>query len=184
MGATGPQGTAGGKSIYQVWGRTTCGAGDSAIHTGFAAAFGGSQGALGGDAMCLDDSLAPNSWFGWNAALVSRAHSNGVAGSRSEYMSTGDLKCAVCKGFSYVLWGRTTCGTGDTALYTGSIAHFNSDSSNGGSANAGPFCVDDTAAVTWVNWQGNSILTRAAGANGNNYSQYLEASSGPCVVCQ
>jgi hypothetical protein len=174
------------KSIYQVWGRTACGAGDTPIHTGFVGAFGGGQGAMSGDAMCLDDALANGSWVGWSAVLVSRARSqSATAGDRCDYMSTGDLKCAVCKGYSYTLWGRTTCAAGDTALYVGHIGHFNYAAASGGANGAGPFCIDDGAqGITWVPWAGNSMLARAAGANASAYGQYLEARDGTCVVCQ
>jgi hypothetical protein len=174
------------KSTYQVWGRTACGTGDTVVHTGFVGAYGGPQGAMGGDVMCLDDALANGSWVGWSAALISRARSaSGTAGDRSDYMSSGDMKCAVCKGYSYTLWGRTTCGAGDTVLYAGHIGHFNYNTTNGGANGAGPFCIDDAAqGITWVSWGGNSILSRAAGANAANYSQYLEARDGTCVVCQ
>jgi hypothetical protein len=173
------------KSVYQVWGRTACGAGDSVIHTGYFGAFGASTGAMGGEPMCIDDQLAMASWTGWAAALVSRANSDGVAGNRAEYLSQGDVHCAVCKGFSYVLWGRTACDTGDTALYTGHVAHLNYNALYGGYANAGPVCLDDAiAGAKWINAGGNSIVARAAGANAANYSQYLEAHDAPCVVCQ
>jgi hypothetical protein len=174
------------KSIYQVWGRTTCGTGDSVVHTGFVGAFGANQGAMGGEAMCLDDTLANGSWVPWSGALVSRARSgSSTAGDRSEYMSTGDMKCAVCKGYSYTLWGRTKCDAGDTVLYAGHIGHFNYNATSGGGNNAGPFCIDDAVqGTTWITWGGNSMLVRASGANAASYSQYLEARDGTCVVCQ
>jgi hypothetical protein len=174
------------KSIYQVWGRTTCGTADSVIHTGFVGAFGANQGAMGGEAMCLDDTLANGSWVPWAGALLSRARSGTMtAGDRSEYMSSGDMKCAVCKGSSYTLWGRTKCDVGDTVLYAGHIGHFNYNTTSGGGNNAGPFCIDDAVqGVTWVSWGGNSMLARASGANAASYSQFLEARDGTCVVCQ
>jgi hypothetical protein len=89
------------KSVYPVWGRKTCGGSDSVVHTGFFGGFGASTGTVGGEPMCIDDQLAVASWVGWSAAIVSRANStDGVAGSRSEYMQVGDVKCAVCKGFA------------------------------------------------------------------------------------
>ncbi len=172
------------KTIYVVYGRTTCGA-DPLVHTGYAGAFGGSQGAMSGEPMCLDQQMMPTNWNAWGAALVSRARSTTqTPGNRSEYMQTGDLTCAVCKGSAYALWGRTTCASGDTAIYTGHIAHFNYNVANGGANGAGPFCVDDAAPITWTNWGGNSIIARAAGASSNPYAQYLEARDGLCVVCR
>jgi hypothetical protein len=173
------------KFTYQVWGRTSCPSGDTLVHTGYAGAFGGSQGAMGGNIMCLDSNMQPTAWVNWTGALVSRARSTGGAvGQRSEYMSSGDMTCAVCKGLSYTLWGRNTCGSGDAVVYVGHIAHFNYNAANGGYANAGPFCADDGAALGWTDWSGNSILSRAANANGSNWSQYLEAKDGICVVCR
>jgi hypothetical protein len=176
------------KSVYEVWGRTACGNNDSVIHTGFLASFGTSTGVLGGGPMCLDDALALANWTSWGASIVSRAKSTTMTvGDRSEAMSKGDVKCAVCKGFSYVLWGRTTCDPADAVIYTGHIAHFsyNSPTGYGGGNNSGPVCLDDAqAGATWVNWTGNSMIVRAAGANATNLSQYLEAREAPCVVCQ
>lgn len=173
------------RDVYVVWGRKTCGD-DHFIHAGFVAAFGGSQGAMGGGAMCLDQALELSSWVRWSGALVSRARStNQAAGSRNEYMSSGDLVCAVCKGGSYTLWGRTSCDDGDSAIYVGHVGHLNYNAENGGYANAGPFCIDDAAAgVSWTNWGGNSIVARGAGANGSSYAQYLEGRDAPCVVCR
>jgi hypothetical protein len=173
------------KPVYTVWGRTTC-APDAAVHTGYAGAFGGSQGAMSGQAMCLDDQLYPTSWINWGAALVSRARSTTqTAGNRSEYMQSGDLKCGVCKGAAYTLWGRTSCDANDTVVYLGHIAHIAYDSQSGGANAAGPFCVDDNATgIAWTNWGGNDLVVRAAGAAGNPYVQYLDGRDGLCVVCR
>lgn len=173
------------KSIYEVWGRTSCGGSDPVVLTGYLGGYGGSQGAMSGSPMCVSSALAPPNWVGWSSALVSRAASSGnLSGNRSEYMQAGDMTCAVCKGFSYTLWGQTTCATGDSALYTGHIGALVYDVANGGANNAGPVCIDDGAPVTWTNWSGNSILSRGAGARSNPYSEYLEAQDGTCVVCQ
>lgn len=175
------------KNVYTVWGRETCGA-DPLIHQGYAGGFGGDQGAMGGMAMCLDKDAHPANWNAWTAALVSRARSTTqTGGNRSEYMQIGDMKCAVCKGSGYTLWGRTTCDPQgrDAVVYTGYIAHFNYNTTSGGYANAGPFCADDSApGQTWTNWGGNSILARGAGANSSPYAQYLDGRDGRCVVCR
>lgn len=173
------------RDVYVVWGRKTCGA-DHFVHAGFVAAFGASQGAMGGAPMCLDEALELSSWNRWGSALVSRARStNNASGNRSEYMSSGDLVCAVCRGSAYTLWGRTACDEGDSAIYVGHIGHFNYSAENGGHANAGPFCIDDAATgVSWTNWGGSSIIARGAGANGSSWSQYLEGRDAPCVVCR
>ncbi len=172
------------KFTYSVWGRNTCPAGDTLVHDGYAGAFGGDQGAMGGGIMCLDSLMQATSWINWTGALLSRARSTTqTTGNRAEYMSSGNAVCAVCKGLSYTLWGRTTCGSGDTAVYTGHIAHFNYNATSGGYANAGPFCMDDGAGVTFTNWSGHSIIARAS-ANGSSWSQYLEGKDGVCVVCR
>jgi hypothetical protein len=185
-GSTGPTGpiAGDGKTIYQVWGRTSCAGSDTLVHTGYAAGFGASNGNMGGQIMCLANASATN-WVEWTSALVSRAASiNGTDGYRAEYMYSGEVDCAVCKGFIYTLWGTTTCGTNDNVVYTGHIAHFNNSGSNGGGSNAGPFCMDDGASVTWLNWSGSSILARAvSGNNGSDWSEYLDAQDGLCVVC-
>jgi hypothetical protein len=180
------------KSLYQVWGRTACGGSDVAVHTGFLAGFGSSSGAVSGGPMCLDDTLAPFYWVGWTSSAVSRAASTGNAvGHRSQYLTYGQIQCAVCKGASYVLWGRTACVTGDSALYVGHIGNIAYNATYGGTYNAGPVCVDDAASnvdggggVAWADWGGNGQLVRGAGANGSNWTQYLDAQDGPCVVCQ
>jgi len=174
------------KSIYQVWGRSTCPAGDGLVHTGWAGAMGGSQGAMSGNIMCLDQGLSPTTWVAWSSALVSRARSSTQsAGNRAEYMQIGEVQCAVCKGLSYTLWGRTTCGVNDSVIYVGHIAQFTYNATNGGANAAGPFCMDDGASgLTWTNWSGNSIIARATSASSSPYSQYLEGRDGVCVVCR
>jgi hypothetical protein len=150
---------------------------------------------------CLDDTLAPGNWTSWNGSLVSRAASTGnAAGHRAQYVLDGNIQCAVCKGFSYVLWGRTTCATGDSAIYVGHIANIAFSGACffcGSWDNAGPVCVDDAASadaggvVTWTDWTTYGQLVRAAGASpdggvegGPAFSQYLDGKDGPCVVCR
>lgn len=174
------------KSTYEVWGRTACGGSNPTILNGYLAGYGASQGALGGGPMCLATSLDLTNWVAWTGALVSRSTSfTGTSGNRSEYMSTGNMDCSVCSGYAYTLWGTTTCGTGDTALYAGHVGALNYNATNGGYANAGPICIDDGNTYTWVNWGGNALVIRGAGANGTDWDQYLEApGAATCVVCQ
>jgi hypothetical protein len=185
------------KSVYRVWGRTACGGSDVVIHTGFLAAWGGGTGQPNGGPMCLDEMLALTSWSAHNAALVSRASVvdaglSDASGHRAQFLQSGNLACAVCKGSSYVQWGRTTCGAGDSIIYQGHIAALSYNGGNGADYSAGPVCVDDAdSGLTWADWGSNGTLTRAAGASpdggvegGPVSSQYLEARDGPCVVCQ
>ncbi|HUB10079.1 MAG TPA: hypothetical protein VMB50_23955 [Myxococcales bacterium] len=174
------------KGTYEVWGRTACGGSDPTIQSGYLAGYGGSQGAMGGMPMCLSGNLAPTNWILWASSLVSRSTSStGTAGNRSEYLSSGNLDCSVCSGYGYTLWGTTTCGPGDTAIYSGHVGALNYQATNGGYAEAGPVCIDDGNGGTWTNWGGNAIVARGAGSNGSNWSQYLEAPGvATCVVCQ
>jgi hypothetical protein len=173
-------------SVYSVWGRTTCGGSDVVLHTGYLTGWGGGQGAMGGGPMCLDDTLAASSWLATGWATASRAVSVGnTASHRSEVLVFGSITCAVCKGSSYVLWGRTTCGAGDSAVYQGHIGGLSYNSSFGAQYTSGPVCIDDGASgVGWNDWTWNGTLWRAAGANGSTTGQYLDAADAPCVVCR
>ena len=175
------------KETYSLWGRATCAGTDHLIYSGFVGAFGGLQGGMSGTPMCLDGALSPANWTNWTASLVVRARSTTqTAGNRAEYLSNGNLQCAVCKGSAYVLWGRTTCDAGDTAVSVGHIANMSYNVASGGANAAGVFCVDDTNGQTWTNWGGNDLIVRGASANGSGstFVQYLEGRDGTCVVCQ
>jgi hypothetical protein len=105
-------------------------------------------------------------------------------------MSKGDMVCAVCKGTAYTLWGRTSCASGDTVVYTGLAGHFasNGGSANGGGTAAGTFCIDNASAaaagVQFTDWGDQDLIMRGAGAGTGGWMQFQDAANLPCVVCR
>ena len=79
------------------------------------------------------------------------------------------------------MWGTTTCGAGNTQLYTGHMAAI--VASGGGASNT--FCLDSTGpAGGWLTWDG-AMVWRAVSNVAGNRGQYANgAVSFECAVCQ
>ena len=82
---------------------------------------------------------------------------------------------------TYPIWGTTTCGTGQTKLYSGYMAAI---MASGGGVGA-TFCLDTGApAGGWVTWSGGMVW-RAVSNTAGNRGQYANgAVTFDCAVCQ